>query len=308
MQLIYLINAVHLDGLRSKGFDDPALLSSVSLIEESWGRQRVRMGTLAFVGAHRVNGVSALHSDLMKETVFRDLHAIFPDRINNKTNGITFRRWLFEANPGLTKALVGKLGPKLLDDPEALLGLEPLAGDTAFQADLRAIRRRNKEALGKIIQQRLGFPVDPDALFDVQIKRIHEYKRQHLNLLETVALYNAIRADPSRNWVPRVKIFAGKAAASYHTAKLIIKLANDIARVVNSDPTVPGSPQGGVPAELQREPRGIDHPRRRPVRADLDRRHGSLGHRQHEAGAQRRPDDRHARRRQCRDQRPGRRG
>ena len=240
MQIIYLINAVHLDGLRTKGHTDPALLSSVSLIEESWGRQRVRMGTLAFIGAHRVNGVSALHTDLMRETVFRDLHAIFPDRINNKTNGITFRRWLFEANPGLTKVLVETLGPKVLDDPEALLGLEQHAGDAAFQAKLKAVRRRNKEALGKIIQTRLGFAVDPDALFDVQIKRIHEYKRQHLNLLETVALYNAIRADPGRNWTPRVKIFAGKAAASYHQAKLIIKLANDIGRVVNSDPTVRG--------------------------------------------------------------------
>ena len=240
MQIIYLINAVHLDGLRAKGNTDPALLSSVSLIEESWGRQRVRMGTLAFVGAHRVNGVSALHSDLMKVTVFRDLHAIFPEKINNKTNGITFRRWLYEANPGLTKVLVDTLGPKVLDDPEELLGLEKIAGDTAFQATLKAVRRKNKEALSKVFQQRLGFPVDPDALFDVQIKRIHEYKRQHLNLLETVALYNAIRADPGRNWTPRVKIFAGKAAASYHTAKLIIKLANDIARVVNSDPTVRG--------------------------------------------------------------------
>ena len=240
MQIIFLINAIHLDGLRAKGQEDPNILSAVSLIEESWGRQRVRMGTLAFVGAHSVNGVSALHSELMKETVFRDLHSLFPDRINNKTNGITFRRWLFEANPGLTQILVDVCGPKVLDDPGELLKLEPHASDPELQARLRAVRRKNKEALGRIIQQRLGFPVDPDALFDVQIKRIHEYKRQHLNLLETVALYNAIRADPGRNWAPRVKIFAGKAAASYHTAKLIIKLANDIARVVNSDPTVRG--------------------------------------------------------------------
>ena len=240
MQIIYLLNAVHLDGLRDAGKSDPALLGSVSMIEESWGRQRVRMGTLAFIGAHRVNGVSALHTELMRETVFRDLNALYPDRINNKTNGITFRRWLIEANPRLTNILVEALGPKVLDDPQELLGLEKLADDSTFQKKLRAARRLNKEALGKIIQARLGFPVDPDALFDVQIKRIHEYKRQHLNLLETVALYNAIRADPGRNWAPRVKIFAGKAAASYHQAKLIIKLANDIARVVNSDPTVRG--------------------------------------------------------------------
>ena len=240
MQIIYLINAVHLDGLRAAGKTDPGLLASVSLIEEAWGRQRVRMGNLAFIGAHRVNGVSALHTDLMRETVFRDLHGIFPDRVNNKTNGITFRRWLVEANPRLTAILVDAIGPKVLDDPEELLKLEPLSRDSAFQDKVRAARRANKDALCKVIFNRLGFPVDPDALFDVQIKRIHEYKRQHLNLLETIALYNAIRADPGKNWVPRVKVFAGKAAASYHQAKLIIKLANDVARVINSDPTVRG--------------------------------------------------------------------
>ena len=240
MQLIYLINAVHLDGLRAAGKSDAALMASVSLIEESWGRQRVRMGNLAFIGAHKINGVSALHTDLMRQTVFRDLNALYPDRIVNKTNGITFRRWLIEANPRLTAILVDALGPKVLDDPELLVGLEALARDGELQGKMRAARRANKEALGKVILNRLGFAVDPDALFDVQIKRIHEYKRQHLNLLETVALYNAIRADPGRNWAPRVKIFAGKAAASYHQAKLIIKLANDIARVVNGDPTVRG--------------------------------------------------------------------
>ncbi len=239
MQLIYLINAVHLDGLRTAGNTDAALLSSVSLIDEQWGR-RVKMGTLAFIGAHKVNGVSALHTDLMRQTVFKDLNTLYPDRIVNKTNGITFRRWLFEANPGLTKLLVEVAGERVLDDPAALEALEPLAGDPQFQARVGAVRRANKIALGKLIAARLNVHVDPDALFDVQIKRIHEYKRQLLNLLETIALYNAIRAEPWRDWVPRVKIFAGKAAASYATAKLIIKLANDVARVVNDDPTVRG--------------------------------------------------------------------
>ena len=240
MQIIYLVNAVHLDGLRDQGKTEPALLQSVSLIEESWGRQRVRMGNLAFIGSHRVNGVSALHTELMRETVFRDLNQLHPERINNKTNGIAFRRWLFEANPRLTKILVDRVGPAIMDDADALRGLERFADDPGLHAELKAARRLNKEALGQVIQSRLGFPVDPEALFDIQIKRIHEYKRQHLNLLETVALYNAIRADPGKSWVPRVKIFAGKAAASYHQAKLIIKLANDIARVVNGDPTVRG--------------------------------------------------------------------
>ncbi len=239
MQIIYLINAVHLDGLRTLGKADASLLSSVSIIDEAHGR-RVRMGTLAFVGAHKVNGVSALHTDLMRKTVFKDLHTLHPDKINNKTNGITFRRWLFEANPGLTKLLVEAVGERVLDDPAALEALEPLANDAAFQARMQAVRRDNKVALARIISSRLNVAVDPDAMFDVQVKRIHEYKRQHLNILETIALYNAIRAEPWRDWAPRVKIFAGKAAASYHTAKLIIKLANDVARTVNGDPTVRG--------------------------------------------------------------------
>ena len=239
MQLIYLINAVHLDGLRTDGHTDPALLSSISLIDEQWGR-RIKMGTLAFIGAHKVNGVSALHTELMRLTVFRDLHNLYPDRITNKTNGITFRRWLYDANPALTRLLVEVAGERVLDDVSAFAEVEKHAGEAVFQERFTAIKRANKAALAQLIQNRLGIGVDPDALFDIQIKRIHEYKRQHLNLLETVALYNAIRAEPWRDWVPRVKIFAGKAAASYHTAKLIIKLANDIARIVNNDPTVRG--------------------------------------------------------------------
>lgn len=239
MQIIYLINADHLDALRASGRDDANLLRSVSLIDEANGR-RVRMGHLAFVGAHAVNGVSALHSDLMKKTVFRDLHSIFPDRIQNKTNGVTFRRWLMEANPALTRALVEAGGADILDNPEKLTGIMPLAEDAGFHARLDRIKRENKARLGRIIEERCGVKVDPSALFDVQIKRIHEYKRQLLNILETVALYNAIRAGSAADAAPRVKIFAGKAAPSYHMAKTIIKLANDVARIVNNDPTVRG--------------------------------------------------------------------
>jgi starch phosphorylase len=237
MQIIYLINAKHLDKLRAEGMTDPDKLSSLSLLDEHNGRH-VRMGHLAFLGSHKVNGVSHLHSDLIKETVFRDLHEIFPQRIVNKTNGVTFRRWLFEANPHLTRLLVETIGKSVLDDPRALEKLEPFASELDFQARYAAARQLNKEALAKIIADRLMIKVDPTALFDVQIKRIHEYKRQLLNILETIALYNEIRAQPTRDFVPRVKIFAGKAAASYHQAKLIIKLANDVARVVNNDPTV----------------------------------------------------------------------
>ncbi|MFC7053465.1 glycogen/starch/alpha-glucan phosphorylase [Hansschlegelia quercus] len=239
MQIIYLINALELEAARAKKPADDALLSAISLIDEGQGR-RVRMGILAFVGSHKVNGVSALHTDLMKQTVFRELHALHPDRIVNKTNGITFRRWLAQANPRLTKILIDAVGVEVLDDPTRLEMLADMAGDSGLQEALAAAKRENKLALARVIAERNDVFVDPDALFDVQIKRIHEYKRQLLNILETIAIYNAMRAQPMRAWMPRVKIFAGKAAASYHSAKLIIKLANDVARVVNSDPTVRG--------------------------------------------------------------------
>ncbi|CAH2600332.1 glycogen phosphorylase [Rhodovastum atsumiense] len=238
MQIIYLINALHLDRVRAAAPGDEAVLSRVSLIEENHDR-RVRMGHLAFVGSRRINGVSALHTDLLKETVFHDLNTLLPGRIVNKTNGITFRRWLQQANPRLTGLLVDTIGPDVLDRPEiALERLEPLAEDAGFRRDFAAARRANKQALATLIRERLELRVDPDAMFDVHIKRIHEYKRQLLNILETIALYYSIRAQPTRDWAPRVKIFAGKAAASYHRAKLIIKLAHDVARVVNTDPTV----------------------------------------------------------------------
>ncbi|TCI00545.1 glycogen/starch/alpha-glucan phosphorylase [Roseococcus sp. SYP-B2431] len=237
MQIIYMINAIHLDVVAAAHPGDMGLLASVSLIEEGHGR-RVRMGNLAFVGSHKVNGVSALHSDLLKKTVFRDFNMLFPGRITNKTNGITFRRWLQQCNPGLTGLLTDAIGPEFLDRPTALAALKPLAADAGFQQRFAAVKRANKEALAALIRREINVRVDPSALFDVQIKRIHEYKRQLLNLLETVALYNEMRAQPHRDYVPRVKIFAGKAAASYHRAKLIIKLAHDIARTVNRDPAI----------------------------------------------------------------------
>ena len=240
MQIIYLVNAQHIDALRARGLHDFELLRAVSLIQEDHGR-RVRMGNLAFLGCHSVNGVSALHTELMRETVFTQLHRLHPERINNKTNGVTFRRWLHQSNPRLTALLVETLGPAVLDSPEtALAGLEPHADKPAFRKRFAAQRQLNKDALVALVQERVGIDLDPPALFDVQVKRIHEYKRQLLNLLHTVALYQAIRDEPGTDWVPRVKIFAGKAAASYQQAKLIIKLANDIARTINDDPTVRG--------------------------------------------------------------------
>jgi starch phosphorylase len=237
MQILYLINMQHLNEAVSKGFTDPDMLAAISLVQEGQDK-RVRMGHLAFVGSHRINGVSSLHTNLMGQTVFHDLDRVAPGRIVNVTNGISFRRWLFEANPDLTALLSGTLGERILDDPNELIGLERFADDAGFVQHYRTARQNNKEALTRRIADTMGISLDPSAMFDVQIKRIHEYKRQLLNILETVALYLSIRLEPDRQWTPRVKIFAGKAAASYWQAKLIIKLANDVAQVVNADPKV----------------------------------------------------------------------
>jgi starch phosphorylase len=237
MQIVYAINAKLLrDARKSSGLSDSAI-AAVSLIDES-GERRVRMANLAFVGAHSVNGVAALHTELMKQTVFADLHSLFPDRINNKTNGVTPRRWLQQCNPGLTRLLRDAIGDDFLDDAEKLTAVAAFADDSAFQERFAEVKRSNKVALSQYLKENMGLRLNPDAIFDVQIKRIHEYKRQLLNIVETVALYDQIRSHPERDWTPRVKLFAGKAASSYHNAKLIIKLANDVARKVNSDPAV----------------------------------------------------------------------
>ena len=238
MQIIYAINAAVLRDARVAGLGDMEI-GKLSLIQED-GERRVRMGNLAFAGSHSINGVSALHTDLMKQTVFSELHRLYPDRINNKTNGITPRRWLIQCNPGLTALARETIGDRFLDDIDALAELEPFAEHGAFREKFAAVKRGNKERLAQLTLERLGIRIDPEALFDIQIKRIHEYKRQLLNIVEAVALYGQIRSHPERNWTPRVKFFGGKAAPSYHNAKLIIKLANDVARVVNRDPAVRG--------------------------------------------------------------------
>ena len=239
MQIVYAINAKVLREARKEAGVDDHAISAISLIDEG-GERRVRMANLAFVGSHSVNGVAALHTDLMKQTVFADLHRLYPERINNKTNGITPRRWLMECNPGLTSLVRDAIGPDFCDDALKLKALESFAEDASFRERFAEVKRSNKVALTKYLKESMGLRLDPDALFDVQIKRIHEYKRQLLNIIETVALYDQIRSHPERDWTPRVKLFAGKAASSYHNAKLIIKLANDVARRVNGDPSVGG--------------------------------------------------------------------
>lgn len=239
MQIVYAINAQVLLEARATGKFSGDQIARISLIQEN-GDRRVRMGNLAFVGSHSINGVSALHTELMKETVFADLHKLYPDRINNKTNGITPRRWLIQCNPGLTALAREAIGDRFMDDIEKIKGLDPLADDAAFREKFAAVKRQNKARLANLVTDRLGIRLDPSALFDIQVKRIHEYKRQLLNILEAIALYDQIRSHPERDWMPRVKFFGGKAAPSYHNAKLIIKLANDVAKVINGDPSVRG--------------------------------------------------------------------
>lgn len=239
MQIVYAINAQVLLEARATGKFSGEQIARISLIQEN-GDRRVRMGNLAFVGSHSINGVSALHTELMKETVFADLHKLYPDRINNKTNGITPRRWLIQCNPGLTSLAREAIGDRFMDDIEKIKDLDPLAEDAAFREKFAAVKRQNKARLANLVADRLGIRLDPSALFDIQVKRIHEYKRQLLNILEAIALYDQIRSHPERDWMPRVKFFGGKAAPSYHNAKLIIKLANDVAKVINGDPSVRG--------------------------------------------------------------------
>jgi starch phosphorylase len=237
MQLIYDINERILGELRGRPDNHDPHLAEVSIIEEGWNRG-VRMGNLAFLGSHRVNGVSALHGALMKETVFKSLHRYFPDKITAITNGVTPRRWLLTCNPLLARLVTETIGERWVTDLDALEALVPAAEDAGFRERFAAAKRRNKEALVGLVEKRTGLRLDPAALFDVQIKRIHEYKRQLLNILEAIAYWLAIKERPTADWQPRVKIFAGKAAPGYVRAKLIIKLANDVADIINNDPEV----------------------------------------------------------------------
>ena len=235
MQIIRLIHDDQMAALAQQHIE-PDVVRRVALIDDD--SQRVRMGNLAFLGAHRVNGVSALHTKLMKQTVFSAQHQLFPDRIVNQTNGITPRRWLLACNPRLAALITETIGDGWIGDLERLGALVPMADDAAFRQRYAAVKRANKEALARVTHALLGLELDTSALFDVQIKRMHEYKRQLMNILETIAHYHAIRAEPDRAWQPRVKIFGGKAAGSYYTAKQIIHLINDAARVINADPVI----------------------------------------------------------------------
>ena len=235
LDIIFEINRRFLVEVERKFPGDKALLSRVSLIAED-GEKRVRMGNLSIVASTKVNGVAKLHSDLMVQTIFSDFAKIFPDRFTNVTNGVTPRRWLSQCNPGLAKLIDKKVKGNWRVELDKLSQLGKSAEDKAFHAEVAKIKIENKERLAAYIKRELGITVDPTALFDIQVKRIHEYKRQLLNVLHVIQRYREMIANPEADWQPRVHIFAGKAASAYKMAKLIIRLIHDVARTVNNDP------------------------------------------------------------------------
>ncbi len=237
LEIIYRINYEFLQMVNHQFPGDTGLLQRVSIIDEANGK-RIRMAHLAVIGSHTVNGVAALHSELLKTTLFADFHKIYPNKLTNVTNGITPRRWLNQANPGLTALITKAIGTGFQKDLTKLIALAPLADDKDFRKAFRAVKKQNKQRLANRIESLTGVKLNADALFDVQIKRIHEYKRQLLNVLHIITMYNRIRKGEAAGMTPRAIIFGGKAAPGYWMAKLIIRLINDVAEVVNNDPAV----------------------------------------------------------------------
>ncbi len=239
LEIIYEINHRFLQQVASRFPGDNDRVARMSLIEEGAEKQ-VRMANLAVVGSHSVNGVAELHSELLKTQVLPDFYAMFPERFNNKTNGVTQRRWLLQANRRLAALLKSRIGEGWVTNLYDLKRLEGFADDAGFRDEFLAAKRANKERLAAMIERDTGVSLDPDSIFDVQVKRIHEYKRQHLNALRILMLYNRLKANPNLEVFPRSFIFGGKAAPGYYIAKLIIKLINELARIVNNDPAVRG--------------------------------------------------------------------
>ena len=243
MRIIFRINQEFLNEVAQRFPGDIDLIRRVSLIDDADGNpdnKRVRMAHLCIVGSHRINGVSQLHSDLMVQTIFADFARLYPERFHNKTNGVTPRRWLGQANLGLSRLIDTRLGKDWRHHLDRLAELRPAAEDAAFRQEFAVAKRANKQRLADYIQRETGIVLDPDSLFDVQVKRIHEYKRQLLNVLHVITRYNMILHGQGEHFPPRSVIFAGKAASSYHMAKQIIHLIHDVANVVNNDPRTRG--------------------------------------------------------------------
>ena len=239
LDIIYEINQRFLDQVQRQFSQDGGKLASLSLIDES-GERYVRMANLASVGSYAINGVAALHSDLLKTTVLRDFHELWPNKIINVTNGVTPRRWMVLSNLRLAELITSKIGNGWVKRLEQLQQLEAFVDDPDFCAEWRRVKLANKERLAQRILKFTGVEVDPTSMFDIQVKRIHEYKRQHLNVLHIITIYNRIKENPTQNIVPRTFIFGGKAAPGYFMAKLMIKLITSVGEVVNQDPDVAG--------------------------------------------------------------------
>ncbi|HTP39920.1 MAG TPA: glycogen/starch/alpha-glucan phosphorylase [Steroidobacteraceae bacterium] len=237
LEIIFEINARFMDEVRVAFFGDDARVARLSLIDES-GERYVRMAHLACVGSHAINGVAALHSELLKSDVLKDFYDLWPEKFGNKTNGVTPRRWMVLANPTLSEAITRRIGAGWIRDLGQLRLLEAHLEDPDFRAEWRAIKHANKVQLASIILESTGVSVNPGAIFDVQVKRIHEYKRQHLNILHVIGLYHRLKTEPGFQIEPRVFVFGGKAAPAYHLAKLIIRLITAVAEMINRDPQV----------------------------------------------------------------------
>jgi starch phosphorylase len=237
LEIVYEINRRFLDDVRRRYPGDDARAARLSLVDEH-GERRVRMAHLACVGSHAINGVAALHTELLQQSVLRDVAELWPERFSNKTNGVTPRRFLAQANPELSDLITEHVGDGWLTRLDRLRRLEPLADDGVFQRRWREVKRRSKERLAASVASETGIEIDPGWLFDIQVKRIHEYKRQHLNVLHVITLYQRLKRGLGLDVPPRVFLFGGKAAPGYAMAKLIIKLVNAVAEVVNADPDV----------------------------------------------------------------------
>ena len=242
LQIVEEINRRHLIDVRRRFPLDEGRVQRLSLINEygNNGDKSVRMAHLASLGSHAINGVAALHTELLKTNVLSDFYALSPEKFSNKTNGVTPRRWIVLSNPRLSELLTARVGPAWIRDIEKLRRLEPMVADAEFCEEWRAIKRDNKVQLSTYIHDRFGIVTDPDSMFDVLVKRMHEYKRQHLQVLHILTLLKRIQHDPNAELVPRTFIFSGKAAPGYHMAKLIIKLIHSVGEAVNSDPIVKG--------------------------------------------------------------------
>ena len=239
LEIIYEINRRFLDEVRVRFPGDEGRVVRVSLVEES-SQRKIRMANLAIVGSHSTNGVAAVHSKLLRTTTVRDLAEMYPERFNNKTNGVTPRRWLLEANPGLAHAITEAIGDGWTTDLSQLNNLKPFAEDSGFREAFLASKHEAKTQFGNWLKSTSGETVDPGSIFDCQVKRIHEYKRQLLNALRIVTIYNRLRENPDMEMVPRTFFFAGKAAPAYRLAKLIIKFINNLAATIDADPAVRG--------------------------------------------------------------------